>query len=206
MSTVRQVTSNSRASCRWPVSFLAALLIVYLSARSSPAFQANVNLYIGVTCNDSEPSRAVATQMARDADLSVDDHMEILIDTYRDRRNGFYFATNPLGALVDGLIIENGQLNREWDAIWQVRTRRFERGWTAGFIGQMFKYPFPPSEVVEFFRAYYGPTHRAFASLDSDKQAALRSDLERLWSEHNKASDGGTSVESEYLEVVAVRA
>jgi SAM-dependent methyltransferase len=69
-----------------------------------------------------------------------------------------------------------------------------------------FRYPFPPSEVVEFFRAYYGPTNRAFAALDSDKQAALRNDLEQLWSEHNKASDGGTSVESEYLEVVAIRA
>jgi len=69
-----------------------------------------------------------------------------------------------------------------------------------------FKYPFPPSEVVEFFRTYYGPTNRAFASLDSEKQAALRSDLERLWSESNKASDGGTEIESEYLEVVAIRA
>lgn len=68
------------------------------------------------------------------------------------------------------------------------------------------KYPFPPSEVVEFFRTYYGPTNRAFAALDSDKQAALRSDLERLWSEHNKASDGGTEIEAEYLEVVAIRA
>ncbi len=69
-----------------------------------------------------------------------------------------------------------------------------------------FNYPFPPADVVEFFRVYYGPTNRAFASLDADKQAALRSDLERLWSEHNKASDGGTSVESEYLEVAAIRA
>lgn len=69
-----------------------------------------------------------------------------------------------------------------------------------------FEYPFPPSEVVEFFRVNYGPTNRAFAVLDSGKQAALRSDLERLWSEHNKASDGGTLVESEYLEVVAIRA
>jgi SAM-dependent methyltransferase len=69
-----------------------------------------------------------------------------------------------------------------------------------------FKYPFPPSEVVEFFRAYYGPTNRAFASLDADKQAALRSDLEHLWSEHNKAAEGETSIDSEYLEVVAIRA
>ncbi len=44
-----------------------------------------------------------------------------------------------------------------------------------------FKYQFPPSEVVEFFRAYYGPTNRAFAALDPGKQAAFREDLERLW-------------------------
>jgi SAM-dependent methyltransferase len=70
------------------------------------------------------------------------------------------------------------------------------------------KYPFPPTEVVEFFRRYYGPTNRAFAALDGDKdrQAALRNDLEQLWSTHNQASDGGTEVEAEYLEVAAVRA
>lgn len=68
------------------------------------------------------------------------------------------------------------------------------------------KYPFPPSEVVGFFRTYYGPSNRAFAALDADKQDALRSDLEQLWSEHNQASRGGTEVEAEYLEVAAIRA
>lgn len=69
-----------------------------------------------------------------------------------------------------------------------------------------FRYPFAPAQVVEFFREYYGPTNRAFASLDADKQAALRADLERHWTDHNKATDGTTFVESEYLEVEAVRA
>lgn len=68
------------------------------------------------------------------------------------------------------------------------------------------RYPFSPAEVVEFFRTYYGPTNRAFAALDSEKQAALRSDLERLWSSHNRAGNGGTEVEAEYLEVVGTRA
>ncbi|MFL6278161.1 MAG: DUF5916 domain-containing protein [Blastocatellia bacterium] len=90
-------------------------------------------LYIGVACLDSQPRQIVATQMARDADITADDSIEILIDTFRDRRNAYYFATNPLGALVDGLIIENGQLNREWDAIWDVRVRRSESGWAAEF-------------------------------------------------------------------------
>jgi len=68
------------------------------------------------------------------------------------------------------------------------------------------KYPFAPAEVVEFFRSYYGPSNRAFAALDADGQAALRSDLEQLWSAHNQAGDGTTAVEAEYLEVVAIRA
>ncbi len=91
------------------------------------------HLYIGVTCFDSEPRKIIATQMARDADLSADDRVEILLDTFRDQRNAFYFATNPTGALVDGLVIENGDLNRNWDAIWHVRTQRFDGGWRAEF-------------------------------------------------------------------------
>jgi hypothetical protein len=90
-------------------------------------------LYIGVTCYDSDPSRIVATQMARDADLSADDRIEILIDSFHDRRNAFYFSTNALGALVDGLLIENGTLNQDWNAIWIVRTHKFDKGWSAEF-------------------------------------------------------------------------
>ena len=68
-----------------------------------------------------------------------------------------------------------------------------------------FHYPFPPSEVVEHFRTYYGPTNRAFTALDASGQAALRRDLEQLWTEHNSAQYGTTHYESEYLEAVAVR-
>ena len=67
------------------------------------------------------------------------------------------------------------------------------------------RYPFGPAEVVEFFRTYYGPTNRAFAALDPDGQSALRRDLEQLWAGNDIARDGSTHVESEYLEVVAVR-
>src|SRR5688500_10683808 len=68
-----------------------------------------------------------------------------------------------------------------------------------------FRYPFPPTEVVEFFRTYYGPSHKAFAALDAEKQSALQQDLEQLWAEHNSATDGTTFIESEYLEVAAIR-
>ncbi|HEY7546659.1 MAG TPA: class I SAM-dependent methyltransferase, partial [Blastocatellia bacterium] len=63
-----------------------------------------------------------------------------------------------------------------------------------------------PQEAVEYFRAWYGPTQRAFASLDEAGQAALRYDLEQLWIKHNSAADGTTSIPAEYLEIVATRA
>lgn len=92
------------------------------------------NLYIGVTAYDSEPDRVIGTQMARDASLNSDDRLEILLDTYRDQQKAFYFATNPAGALVDGLAFGNQELNTNWNAIWDVRTKRTEKGWTAEFV------------------------------------------------------------------------
>lgn len=69
-----------------------------------------------------------------------------------------------------------------------------------------FVYPFPPAEVVEFFRQFYGPTNRAFAALSESAQATLRADLEAYWTEHNQAGDGSTSLDSEFLLVRAIRA
>ena len=66
-------------------------------------------------------------------------------------------------------------------------------------------YPFGPGEVVEFFFQYYGPTLRALAALDAAGQAALREELTQLWSSNNKATDGSTMVEAEYLDVLALR-
>ena len=67
-----------------------------------------------------------------------------------------------------------------------------------------FEYPFSATDTVNLFREWYGPTVRAFASLDDNGQRALQADLEALWIENNRATDGTTRVESEYLEVVAV--
>jgi SAM-dependent methyltransferase len=68
-----------------------------------------------------------------------------------------------------------------------------------------FSYPFSPADVVEFFRANYGPMTRAFASIGEEAQRQLRDELTGLWSRHNRATDGTTRVDAEYLQVVAVR-
>ena len=61
------------------------------------------------------------------------------------------------------------------------------------------KYPFGPKEVVAFFRQYFGPTQIAFSKLNPADQDALASELESLWAEHNRATDGTTRVEFNIL-------
>ena len=106
------------------------------------------NLYIGVVCYDSEPRKIIGTQMAHDAALGSDDRIEIVLDTFRDQRNAFYFATNPSGALVDGLAFTNGQLATEWDGIWEVRTKRTDLGWVAEFAIPFKTLSFPAERTV----------------------------------------------------------
>ena len=68
-----------------------------------------------------------------------------------------------------------------------------------------FRYPFGPGAVVEFFRINYGPMGRAFESLDPQGQQELRSELVNLWSEHNDTVCEATTLNAEYLEVIATR-
>jgi SAM-dependent methyltransferase len=77
---------------------------------------------------------------------------------------------------------------------------RFERR------AMVLAYPFGPEETVELFRTWYGPTVRAFAALEEERQRKFFDDLVRLWTEHNTAGPNGTRVESEFLAVVGTRA
>jgi ubiquinone/menaquinone biosynthesis C-methylase UbiE len=62
-----------------------------------------------------------------------------------------------------------------------------------------------PEHFVEVFKTFYGPMLKAFAALDTQKQAALRTDLLALIARMNKAADNGMVVPSEYLEVVIAK-
>lgn len=68
-----------------------------------------------------------------------------------------------------------------------------------------FNYPFDVPHVVEFFIQNYGPTQRANAALDAGGQQALRKDLEQVFAAYNRATDGTTALEAEYLDVSAIR-
>lgn len=61
------------------------------------------------------------------------------------------------------------------------------------------------AHFVDVFRTWYGPVHKAFASLEREAAAALERDLTQLLNDGNVAGDASLVVPSEYLEVVITR-
>lgn len=68
-----------------------------------------------------------------------------------------------------------------------------------------FRYPHMPAGTADLFRTAYGPTVRAMAVLDSQRRQQLADELTDLWVRHQKPDALLTEVDSEYLEVIAVK-
>jgi ubiquinone/menaquinone biosynthesis C-methylase UbiE len=68
------------------------------------------------------------------------------------------------------------------------------------------RYPFSIAETVAFHQIYLGPARLTFETMPEDKRAAVQREMEALYAKYNKAQDGTTWVEAEYLDVVATRA
>jgi hypothetical protein len=103
-------------------------------------------LYFGVVCYDRNPSEIVVGENRRDGQLNETDCVQIILDTFRDRQNGFIFGTNPTGLEYDAQVTKEGELsmlaqttgstggfNLNWDGSWEVRTKTGEFGWSAEF-------------------------------------------------------------------------
>src|SRR2546427_4300460 len=85
-------------------------------------------LYIAVRCYDSDSRGVRASQLRRDADLSSDDNVQLLIDSFDDRRSAFLFGTNPNGAMWDAQFSGVDYLNESWNGIWEVAVSRDTAG------------------------------------------------------------------------------
>ena len=90
------------------------------------------NIYIAARCWDSAPpDKWIANEMRRDANqLRQNDHFGVMLDTFFDRRNGYVFYANPLGGRMDQTMADEGDPNVDWNPVWEVRTGRFDGGWT----------------------------------------------------------------------------
>lgn len=90
--------------------------------------------YIYVTCrcwDSAPPDQWVVNEYRRDTPgLRNNDHFGVMFDTFYDRRSGFGFYTNPLGARADYSVVDEGGSNTDWNPVWTSKTGRFDGGWT----------------------------------------------------------------------------
>jgi len=90
------------------------------------------DLFIGAWCFDSEPGKIIAQKMKWDFDFETEDDFEIVLDTYQDKRNAYYFVINANAAQFDALIMDNGRKsNSDWNGVWYAAAKRTDKGWTA---------------------------------------------------------------------------
>lgn len=89
-------------------------------------------LYVGIRALASDPGAVVAEEMQRDGALFRDDSVLVLLDTFNDNRNAYFFEVNPNGAFTDALVTDEGRdFNVQWDAVWRAVGQRTSEGWSA---------------------------------------------------------------------------
>ena len=91
--------------------------------------------------HEAAPGTVVATEMRRDSDRLFDeDNFQVILDTFKDSRNGYMFVTTPLGAKLEQQIFDEGEgggrgttsnVNRNWDGVWDAAATITDDGWTA---------------------------------------------------------------------------
>lgn len=87
-------------------------------------------LYVAARMYDTSPDSIVSRIGRRDADLSSDWFL-VAVDSYHDRRSGFFFGVNPAGSIQDGALFNDEQSDNSWDGVWESATTIDEKGWTA---------------------------------------------------------------------------
>jgi hypothetical protein len=94
-------------------------------------------IYFGFRCRDPHPGQISIHTMRRDetmgqdGETKSDDTVSIVLDTYGDRRTGYFFQINAAGTRTDGLISNPESVSLDWDGIWDARTARTRDGWSA---------------------------------------------------------------------------
>ena len=87
-------------------------------------------LYIAFRCNETDPTKITAKELARDVSLGEDDRVQVILDTFLDGRNGYWFQIGPRGSIGDALVSDNGAgFNKEWDGLWEGKAKIHSHGW-----------------------------------------------------------------------------
>ena len=90
------------------------------------------NVYVAARVWDSAPeSQWVVNEMRRDSfNILQNENISFAFDTFYDRRNVVIFSITPIGGRMDGQGTNERNWNGDWNPIWDVRTGRFDGGWS----------------------------------------------------------------------------
>jgi Domain of unknown function (DUF5916) len=92
------------------------------------------NLYVGVFCQDSLGKKGVRVQdFRRDFAYGENDIFFFQLDPQNLRRYCVSFQTTPLGTQRDLQVFDDDRRDNDWDALWSVKSRILENGWSAEF-------------------------------------------------------------------------
>jgi Domain of unknown function (DUF5916) len=88
-------------------------------------------LIFGFLCHDPNPKAIQVHSLTQDGDQTGDDTVSVSLDSFGDKRTGYYFQINEAGGRLDGLIAGPGNFSTDWDGIWNARTASTADGWSA---------------------------------------------------------------------------
>lgn len=91
-------------------------------------------LYIGVWAYQKDPHSIIAKFLQRDFDFDTDDNFRVILSPFNDKRNGYEFVINPLGARADLLVSGNENSNIDWNGVWDAKTTVTDEGWFAEIV------------------------------------------------------------------------
>ena len=86
-------------------------------------------LYIAAHMHDAHPDSIITRLARRDNDASSDE-FAVGIDSYHDKRNGFYFIVSAAGALRDGILYNDDWSDGSWDGVWEAKSKIIADGWS----------------------------------------------------------------------------
>jgi hypothetical protein len=118
--------------------FSDAFLTTEPLEKGTPSFPTTVrvianekSIIIGIECKDSNPKEIVKFSKIRDANISNEDHIKVVIDPFQDGQSGYIFAVNAFAARYDALVSNRGESeNEDWDTIWEARVAIQNDGWS----------------------------------------------------------------------------
>jgi hypothetical protein len=87
-------------------------------------------LYVAIKAFDSEPILIEKRLSRRDG--FAGDRVNVLIDSYNDKRTGFMFTITAAGVRGDEIVTDNGDnFDESWNPVWNAKAEINDDGWSA---------------------------------------------------------------------------